>query len=365
MNSGTDSFVAVNDPDMTPLSTSGEVTIQPGIASTASITNTPLAPAIKRRGRPPKSNSREVAAQPSTVSPASITDTSPTSTIRRRGRPPGAKNKHPRKSSGTIDMPTRTRTDTTPARPSGLRHTVSSTDGIAIVVPSPSPSVTASGLGRRSKNTGSPKSSQQKSPIFRVYKCQWKGCPAELHNLETLKKHVLKHSGHYDDGPLPCLWKGCGRKVEGNEEASEEEDMHQPLEFGTKEIWAKHMERRHIIDDAWRLGDGPNNRSDSDMSDYVSDSAKRQVTPIISGKGPPDPLPLGSGSKSAKVYHKAHGNTTEQGKAEAFMAASEERRRGFGPGIDRTGATFVTKRKQALLNDEVGLLTKARKRTGD
>ncbi|KAL8971171.1 MAG: hypothetical protein Q9183_001177 [Haloplaca sp. 2 TL-2023] len=362
IHSGTDSFVAVNDPGMTPLSTSRDVTIQPGSASTTSITDTPT---IRRRGRPPKNNSREVADHPSTVSPSSITETSPTSTIRRRGRPPGAKNKHPRQSSGTTDMPTRTRTDTTPARPSGLRHTVSSTDGVVVVVPSPSPSVGASGPGRRSKNTGSPKSSQQKSPIFRVYKCKWKGCPAELHNLETLKKHVFKHSEHYHDDPLPCLWKGCGKKLNGNEEDSDEEDIDQPLEFGTKEIWAKHMERRHIIDDAWRLGDGPNNRSDSDMSDYVSDSAKRQVTPIISGKGPPDPLPLGSGSKSAKVYHKAHGNTTEQGKAEAFMAASEERRRGFGPGIDRTGATFVTKRKQALLDDDVSLPTKARRRTGD
>ncbi|KAL8872884.1 MAG: hypothetical protein Q9174_001567 [Haloplaca sp. 1 TL-2023] len=365
MNPGINTFVAVNHPGMTLPSTSGEVTTQPGTAGTSSITETPPAPTIRRRGRPPGSGSTEVVAQPSTVSPNSITDTSPSSTIRRRGRPPGAKNKHPRNSSGTATMPTGARIDTTPARPSGLRHTVSSTDGIAIVVPSPSPSVSARRPGRPRKNAGSPKSSQQMSPIFRVYKCKWKGCPAELHNLETLKKHVLKHSAQYDDGSLPCLWKGCGQKLEVNEEESDDEETQQPLEFGTKEIWAKHMERRHIIDDAWRLGDGPNNRSDSDVSDYVSDSAKRQVTPIISGKGPPDPLPLGSGSKSAKVYHKAHGNTTEQDKAEAFIAASEERRRGFGPGIDRIGATFVTKRKQALLTDEVSLPTKARRRTGD
>ncbi|KAL8732122.1 MAG: hypothetical protein Q9181_004060 [Wetmoreana brouardii] len=287
------------------------------------------------------------------------------SSIRRRGRPPGAKNKHPRKSSGIptqpTNMPSRPRIDTTPANPSGLRNTFTPIDGVAVVVPSPSPS------RRGQLKRKSPRTSQQTSPIYRVYKCKWRNCPAELHNLETLKKHVLKHSDEYaaDGGPFPCLWRGCGKDGVEEEDEEEQDPNYKPLTFGMHDIWVKHMDRRHIVDDAWRLGDGPNNRSESDMSDYVSDSAKRQVTPIIhkDGQARPDPIPIPliTSGRSAKVYHKTHGITSELGKAEAFMEAAEERRKSLGPGIDRIGATFVTDRKRALLNDQVTPLKKAQK----
>lgn len=66
---------------------------------------------------------------------------------------------------------------------------------------------------------------------------------------------------------------------------------------------------------------------DTETSDYVSDSQGRQVTPIISpGHGPPDPLPLGTTPKTARVYHKAHGNKTELAKAEAYVAAEKARK---------------------------------------
>ncbi|KAL8997962.1 MAG: hypothetical protein Q9169_002884 [Polycauliona sp. 2 TL-2023] len=301
---------------------------------------------VPKRGRPPMS-----AVQPSPPG------------VKRIGRPPGAKNKHPRKLSGTpksAGIPARSRIDTTPAQSSGLRNTVAaSADGIAIVVPSPSPSIAENKPRGRGRPRKSPKSSQQSTPIHRVYKCEWKDCPAELHNLETLKKHVIKHGDRYD-GLFPCLWEGCGRprqndKQEEKNKASGED----PLDYATKEIWAKHMDRRHLAEYAWKLGDGPSLRSDSEVSDHVSDSAKRGGAPMISiAKGRPDPVPLSSGSKPAKLYHKTHGITTEQGKAEAFLEASEARRKSLGPGVDRTGATFVTKQKNELLDDSLTPLEK-------
>ncbi|KAL8780861.1 MAG: hypothetical protein Q9213_006273 [Squamulea squamosa] len=313
-------------------------------AGGVSVMTQPSPSGVPRRGRPPKAIS------------ATVERT--TSEVPRRGRPPGAKNKHSQKSSGTppsSNIPTRPRVDTTPARPSGLRNTVASADGIAVVVPSPSPSIAEP--RPRGRPRKSPRSSQQSTPIHRVYKCQWKSCPAELHNLETLKKHVLKHGDKFG-GPFPCLWKGCGKVSQNDEEDGMDEgrpeEESQPLEYGTKEIWAKHIDRRHLADYAWKLGDGPSVRSDSEVSDYVSDSAKRGGAPIISNdKGRPDPLPLMSSGKPAKLYHKAHGNNTELGKAKAFLEASEARKRSLGPGIDRTGATFVTKRKNALLDESV------------
>ncbi|KAL8807969.1 MAG: hypothetical protein Q9182_000435 [Xanthomendoza sp. 2 TL-2023] len=292
------------------------------------------------------------------------TDPSSGSGIRRRGRPPGAKNKHPRKSSEIsqpANIPSRPRIDTTPARPSGLRNTVASADGIAVVVPSPSPSIADTKRRRGRPSKQSPRTSQQSTPIHRIYACKWKACPAELHNLETLKKHVAKHGDKYDV-PIPCLWKGCGEVRDDDnddEKADEEQPERQPLAYPTKDIWAKHMERRHLADYAWKLGDGPSVRSDSEMSDYASDSAKRGGAPVIRNEeGRPDPLPLTSSGKPAKIYHKAHGITTELGKAEALLEASEARRRRLGPGMDRVGATFVTKQKNALLDDSVRPLEK-------
>ncbi|KAL8935722.1 MAG: hypothetical protein Q9216_005292 [Gyalolechia sp. 2 TL-2023] len=300
---------------------------------------------------------------------ASLLDASGSTGIRRRGRPPGSKNKQPRKSIGTPSqpggMPPRNGIDATPVRPSGLRNSVASTDGIAIVVPSPSPSNAdkhpQKRRGRPKKSTPKSSPSQQSTPIHRIYKCQWENCPAELHNLETLRKHVNKH-GDKDEGPIPCLWKGCGKEVRGQDESGDDEEPErQPLTFSTHDIWAKHIDKRHIAEYAWKLGDGPSLRSDSDMSDYVSDSAKRQVTPIIHNEGRPDPLPLTTSGKPDKAYHKAHGITTELGKAQAFMEASERRRQSFGPGMDRGGATFVTKRKNELLDDSTGPLRKKQK----
>ncbi|KAL8714349.1 MAG: hypothetical protein Q9220_001682 [cf. Caloplaca sp. 1 TL-2023] len=279
------------------------------------------------------------------------------STYRRRGRPPGAKNKNPRK-SGT-NMPSYTRIDTTPARPSNLRNTVVPTNGVAVVVPSPSPSIAETRRPGRPRKK-SPRTSQQSSPIHRVYKCRWSNCPAELHNLDTLRKHVMKHGDNYDEenDHFPCLWRGCGRAVQGDDEGDNEEVEHQPLRFATRETWAKHMDKRHVADYAWKLGDGPSARSDSDMSDYVSDSAKRPVRPIITKEGrDKDPIPL-TNDNPEREYYKAHGITTELEKAQAIMEANEARRRKLGPGMDRVGATLVTERTRELLNDELAGLTK-------
>ncbi|KAL8857450.1 MAG: hypothetical protein Q9178_005944 [Gyalolechia marmorata] len=300
---------------------------------------------------------------PQPASPGAVLATTEASSsgTRRRGRPPGAKNKHPRNSSGTpqsSNIAPRSRMDTTPARPSGLRNAVASADGIAVVVPSPSPSIADNKPRGRGRPRKSPKSSQQSSPIHRVYKCQWKGCPAELHNLETLQRHAIKHGDKYH-GPFPCLWKGCGKASQDDDE----DEGTQSLEYATKDIWARHIDRRHLADYAWKLGDGPSLRSDSEISDYVSDSAKRGGAPIIAKeRGRPDRLPLTSGGKPARLYHQAHGITTELGKAQAFLEASEARRRSLGPGMDRTGATFVTKRKNALLDDSVTPLKKVQRR---
>ncbi|KAL9611590.1 MAG: hypothetical protein Q9167_003779 [Letrouitia subvulpina] len=299
-----------------------------------------------------------------TLPPVLNSNTTPSDT-RRRGRPPGAKNKYSRKSDSSVNttiqvsVPSRPRVDTTPARPSGLRNMVTPlvpSDGIAVMVPSPSPSKPYQGSQQPARAAASTKrSSQPSAPIHRVYKCHWKDCPAELHNLETLRKHVRRHRDAFDDPPYPCLWEGCraGRTMNGEEP--------RPLEFQTDASWNEHLNGQHIEHYAWLLGDGPHTprSSDTEASDCLSDSKGRQMTPVVGGSGgsgdSPDPLPLLS---KRRAYHKTHGHITEREKAEAFLAAIEARRRNFGPGMDKNGVGLVTKQKNALLSDEPSPLRK-------
>lgn len=76
------------------------------------------------------------------------------------------------------------------------------------------------------------------SPVpYPVYACEWANCPAELHNVELLKKHVLKCHVPYS---LTCGWRGCT--------CSDMMTAAQLLE---------HVKTNHIGPLAWKLGDGP------------------------------------------------------------------------------------------------------------
>lgn len=213
---------------------------------------------------------------------------------KRRGRPPGAKNKGPRKSLTSLPQPAPTpstpiSTDmsipnrphpntaspkslkasverstpvlanprniaTTPARPSGLRNEVSITPaaGFAVVIPSPSHAArsTSEILSNPIHITDSP----APKPKRQMYHCRWQDCPAELHNLETLRKHVRNHLNEFEDGNYQCLWEGCGKSKIG---AANIDSEREPLEFQTAASWERHMDGRHIDHYAWKYGDGP------------------------------------------------------------------------------------------------------------
>ncbi|PLB33647.1 putative C2H2 finger domain protein [Aspergillus candidus] len=72
---------------------------------------------------------------------------------------------------------------------------------------------------------------------YQVYACRWQNCQAELHNLEMLRKHILKLHVPYS---ISCAWKGC--KFKG----------HLPA-------WQlfEHIKTAHLDSIAWKQGDGP------------------------------------------------------------------------------------------------------------
>lgn len=106
--------------------------------------------------------------------------------------------------------------------------------------------------GRKKKSPSPPQE-------YQVFKCEWRGCAAELHNLATLRRHVHKLHGKADgDRDFVCAWKGCTRITstidEATGRASSEIKSHQ---FDDIDDLKKHVEDKHINPIAWKLGDGP------------------------------------------------------------------------------------------------------------
>jgi hypothetical protein len=72
---------------------------------------------------------------------------------------------------------------------------------------------------------------------YQVFPCRWEGCTAELHNIDSVRAHVIKvHIPH----SLVCKWTDCGNKT-----PMAAADMY------------THVANEHISKMAWQLGDGP------------------------------------------------------------------------------------------------------------
>ncbi|KAG4417276.1 hypothetical protein IFR04_009566 [Cadophora malorum] len=130
----------------------------------------------------------------------------------------------------------------------------------------------------------------QPEPIFNRFLCEWKGCQAELQNMETLRLHLHIVHQKREKGKLPCLWAKCGAQkvVEGEDGDKTVVDDH-PV-FSSKEEWKDHLEVKHLIPFSWYMGDGP---KATDLSGtpkgtinplWLNDSHGNQVTPSIKGQ---------------------------------------------------------------------------------
>ena len=170
-----------------------------------------------------------------------------------------------------------------------------------------------------------------RSPKFLVFKCEWSGCNAELHNLEVLRQHLSTvHGKMQNSNALTCSWGNCG-KPSSNKSAQKQEssllsmkgiasnadqsstaemiklpkdyyktvkDVRGPLinkdvtreetytsravevslqrfEFKSRFEWEAHIEHAHMVPYAWHMGDGPRGTSLSktslEQSTFVTD----------------------------------------------------------------------------------------------
>ncbi|KAM3424588.1 hypothetical protein BST61_g6580 [Cercospora zeina] len=123
-------------------------------------------------------------------------------------------------------------------------------------------------------------------PHYQIFPCKWQNCHAELDNLEKLKKHTLKlHGDANDDGDFECRWQDCGNGVHIDAHGNERPGDAGVTSFETLDHWFKHVNKSHLHEIAWKLGDGPRGGSVSeirnDRSAYLSDASGRSVTPMI------------------------------------------------------------------------------------
>lgn len=101
-----------------------------------------------------------------------------------------------------------------------------------------------------------------KTMRYQSFACKWQNCKAELHNLETLKKHVYKvhrkESLGGTGGTLECLWSDCGNELASHDLMTNMRiERHEPKSFDNEDGWRAHLEEAHFSPLSWKLGDGP------------------------------------------------------------------------------------------------------------
>jgi hypothetical protein len=97
--------------------------------------------------------------------------------------------------------------------------------------------------------------------------CEWKGCPAKLNNLNTLRLHLNIVHGLRDKatGKIPCRWAKCASTPSAELDATivgnavDESEIHtiSGEAFKQRSEWKQHIEEAHFIPFSWHMGDGP------------------------------------------------------------------------------------------------------------
>ncbi|KLJ13757.1 hypothetical protein EMPG_11319 [Blastomyces silverae] len=182
-----------------------------------------------------------------------------------------------------------------------------------------------------------PTSSSPNTPQtpFRTYKCEWKGCDAQLHNLQTLQKHTTRlHIPRDMKTETSCLWAGC----------SDGRNMF------TRDNLAAHLKNKHLSALAWTLGEGPGSvrsgHRDYSIDDCLNDSNGRAVIARASAKGIRPTLILPAAYRSIRSFNKMYGNESDKAKALEVLRALQMKQVRVGTGLGRGGCTFMNEKRQ-------------------
>lgn len=224
--------------------------------------------------------------------------------------------------------------------------------------------------GRPPKNPTSASPAMEVDPNYSIWECRWEECYAQLHNLDTLRKHVVKIHGVPVNERYCCRWASCagGEALYSSNSKGKAPATLQQLEFASMPRWMNHMEELHLRPLAHSLGDGPrsglSDAYDSESSQaYLSDAVTgRMVTPRAT------PLPevpeahaadaAAQASPLAAVLRRGMPRvrgvlSQSQREDEYKLQQLEAKKLSLGPLFDRGGATLATdRRRNGLYDDE-------------
>ncbi|OQE20233.1 hypothetical protein PENFLA_c017G03226 [Penicillium flavigenum] len=160
---------------------------------------------------------------------------------------------------------------------------------------------------------------RQQPVDYQIFPCKWEGCAAQLHNIDSVRAHVIKvHIPH----SLVCKWKDCGNKT-----PMAAADMFQ------------HLATEHISKIAWELGDGPTvpvtAENNPNHPSVLGDRSARKGTMVL----PVD-------EHQVKAFSKAHGKSTEKTKAQALIEAGRHWKQQIGPEMDWSDRRLSTPARQ-------------------
>ncbi|RMD43784.1 hypothetical protein DV735_g1380, partial [Chaetothyriales sp. CBS 134920] len=193
------------------------------------------------------------------------------------------------------------------------------------------------------------------NPSHPIFKCRWKSCGVELHNLPTLRRHISNL--HRPSSPeeiaeygFACWWKHC-RFLQRDGEGS----FVTTHTFATAEAWLQHIVADHLSPVALKWGDGPNSHTlMQDKTRYLCDAHGASVTPSVSRRRnpdlPPDPIvvtkpfsdkALGAAQKAFIKLHRPTERLGTKTTAEEVLRAMQARKARIGPGLERGGCTLV------------------------
>lgn len=119
---------------------------------------------------------------------------------------------------------------------------------------------------------------------FSIFYCEWKDCPAELHNANTLRQHLNVVHCRRDPKThlIPCFWKRCRTKANefqtGDTAAATNTGNTNKFKF--IKDWKEHVETAHMLPILWHQGDGPKG---TDLS-KLSLSSHHQPFPLAHAK---------------------------------------------------------------------------------
>lgn len=218
-------------------------------------------------------------------------------------------------------------------------------------------------VGQGRKKHSKPAPFPEPDPQFPVFECRFRGCRAQLHNLDTMKKHVLKvHGVPNRFNKYECNWMHCRADREDASGKGKRPADNPPM-FDTIQDWTNHLQVTHFLDLARALGDGPrgglSDQYDSEASEaYMSDATGRIITPRAT---PMESLAEDAAQQSQLLapvdrrgMPRVRGRLSEQNRQDELkLQGLEARRLRVGPGMDRTGVRFATEeRRRGLYDDE-------------